>query len=46
MKKILIFSAGPAGREVFQLIQEINKAKNEWQVIGYVDDQIQKKIKN
>ena len=37
-KKILIFSAGPAGREVFQLILNINKLKNEWEVIGYVDD--------
>ena len=34
MKKILIFSAGPAGREVCQLIKEINKKKknleNSW----------------
>ena len=37
-KKILIFSAGSAGREVFQLILNINKLKNEWEVIGYVDD--------
>ena len=37
-KKILIFSAGSAGGEVFQLILKINKLKNEWEVIGYVDD--------
>ena len=37
-KKILIFSAGPAGREVFQLISSINKWNDEWEVIGYVDD--------
>ena len=37
-KKIVIFSAGSAGREVFQLILNINKLKNEWEVIGYVDD--------
>ena len=37
-KKILIFSAGSAGREVFQLILSINKLQNEWEVIGYVDD--------
>ena len=43
MKEILIFSAGPAGREVFQLIKEINKRKKKWKVIGYVDDRIQKK---
>ena len=37
-KKILIFSAGPAGREVNQLIISINKANSEWEIIGYVDD--------
>ena len=48
-KKILIFSAGPAGREVFQLISSINKFKDEWEVIGYVDEdqnKIDKKIDN
>ena len=38
MKEILIFSAGPAGRETFQLINSINRSKKEWKVIGYVDD--------
>ena len=37
-KKILIFSAGSTGREVFQLISNINKLQNEWEVIGYVDN--------
>ena len=37
-KQILIFSAGGSGREIFQLIFSINKLKNEWDVIGYVDD--------
>ena len=37
-KKILIFAAGPAGREIFQLISSMNKSANEWEVIGYVDD--------
>ena len=41
-KKILIFSAGAAGREVFQLILSINKLQNEWEVIGYVDDDVNK----
>jgi len=41
-KKILIFSAGSAGREVFQLILSINKLQNEWEVIGYVDDDTNK----
>jgi len=37
-KKILIFSAGPAGREINQLILNINKFKSEWDVVGFVDD--------
>ena len=45
MKKLLIFSAGPAGREVYQLITEINKKKRTWNVIGYVDDNLSSKIK-
>ena len=37
-KKILIFSAGSASREVFELIQSINKHNDSWEVVGYVDD--------
>ena len=37
-KKILIFSAGSAGREVNQLISSINKEEDSWEVIGYVDN--------
>tara|TARA_Y100000590_G_scaffold469471_1_gene657238 strand:+ start:1714 stop:2358 length:645 start_codon:yes stop_codon:yes gene_type:complete len=37
-KKILIFSAGSTGREIFQLITAINKFNDEWEVVGYVDD--------
>jgi len=37
-KKILIFSAGSAGREVYQLISSINKNSQIWEVIGYVDN--------
>jgi len=44
-KKILIFSAGPAGREVNQLIISINKANPEWEVVGYVDDDPKKSNK-
>ena len=36
-KKIIIFSAGSAGREVFQLISIINKLNKKWEVVGYVD---------
>ena len=41
-KKVLIFSAGSAGRDILQLITTINKIKNEWNVIGYVDDDTKK----
>ena len=41
-KKILIFSAGAAGREVSQLILSINKLQKAWEVIGYVDDDANK----
>jgi sugar O-acyltransferase (sialic acid O-acetyltransferase NeuD family) len=37
-KKILIFSVGSAGREVYQLISSINKINETWEVVGYVDD--------
>ena len=37
-KKILIFTAGSAGRETFKLIEEINTfSKDKWQVLGYID---------
>ena len=44
-KKILIFSSGPAGKEVLFLINEINKKnpKQGWEVVGFVD---KKKNKN
>jgi len=38
MKKILIFTAGSAGRDIYQLISTINKLNEEWEVIGYVDN--------
>ena len=44
-KKILIFTAGSAGRELFKLIQEINMKKNQWEVIGYVDIDLKKRGK-
>ena len=48
-KKILIFSSGPAAKEVLFLIHEINKRnpKKKWEVLGFVDKKItKKKIKN
>ena len=37
-KKILIFTAGSAGREAFKLISEINLFnESKWEVLGYID---------
>jgi|TARA_B100001063_G_C16599470_1_gene469930 sugar O-acyltransferase (sialic acid O-acetyltransferase NeuD family) len=37
-KKIIIFTAGSAGRETFKLIKEISLlSKNKWEVLGYID---------
>ena len=38
MRKIYIYSCGGGGREIIRLINEINKDENQWEVIGYIDD--------
>jgi sugar O-acyltransferase (sialic acid O-acetyltransferase NeuD family) len=38
MKKIAIIGAGGFGREVAQLVKDINKREITWDVIGYFDD--------
>ena len=38
MKDIYIFSAGPGGRDLYQLINDINKIKKTWNVLAYVDN--------
>ena len=38
MKDIAIIGAGGFGREVAWLIEDINKVKNEWNIVGFVDD--------
>lgn len=43
VKKILIFSAGSLGVEILELINQINKNKKEFDVVGFVDN---KKSKN
>lgn len=37
MKSIYIFSSGPGGRDLFQLINDINKKNKEWNILGYID---------
>lgn len=38
MKDIVIVGAGGFGREVAWLVEEINKVKHEWNILGFVDD--------
>jgi sugar O-acyltransferase (sialic acid O-acetyltransferase NeuD family) len=41
MKKIVIIGVGGFGREVAWLIERINKVKLTWEIIGFVDDNIE-----
>ena len=45
MKKIIIIGAGAFSREVFWLIEEINNTKNEWEILGFLDDNLENKGK-
>lgn len=38
MKDIVIIGAGGMGRETAWLIEEINKKKNEWNLLGFLDE--------
>ena len=38
MKDIAIFGVGGFGREVLTLIQDINRVKSKWNIIGFFDD--------
>lgn len=38
MRKIVIFGAGGFGREVLEMINQINLIKPTWDVIGFIDD--------
>lgn len=40
MKDLVIIGAGGFGREVAWLIEEINKVNQEWNIIGFVDDNV------
>lgn len=43
MKRIVIIGAGGFGREVAWLIEDINKKKKEFEILGFLDDSIEKK---
>ena len=38
MKDIVIIGAGGVGRETAWIIEEINKQNEEWNILGYIDD--------
>lgn len=38
MKNIVIYGSGGFAREVVHLIEDINKASNQWEVLGFLDD--------
>src|SRR5689334_6080041 len=38
-KPLAIFGAGGLGREILQLVRQINEASPTWQVLGFYDDQ-------
>jgi sugar O-acyltransferase (sialic acid O-acetyltransferase NeuD family) len=38
MKKLVIYGAGGFGREIACLVNSINKVKNEWEMVGFIDD--------
>lgn len=40
MKDLVIFGAGGFGREIQWLIERINEVKDEWNILGYIDDGI------
>ena len=42
MKDIVIIGAGGFGREVAWLIEDINKEKSKWNLLGFIDDNIKK----
>ena len=41
-KKIVIYGAGGFGREVQWLIERINQQEPTWEILGYIDDGVQK----
>ncbi|MCW1929100.1 acetyltransferase [Bhargavaea beijingensis] len=41
MKKIVIYGSGGFAKEVAQLIEDINENKPIWEVLGYIDDNIE-----
>lgn len=38
MKDLVIYGAGGLGRELLEIVEEINKGGEEWHILGFVDD--------
>ncbi|MPQ44856.1 acetyltransferase [Clostridium tarantellae] len=45
MKDLVIIGAGGFGREVAWLVEEINENKKQWNLLGFIDDDISKQGK-
>lgn len=41
MDKIIIIGAGGIGKETAFLIEQINECKHQWEIVGFVDDNIE-----
>jgi len=46
MKDIIIFGAGGFAREVLWTIEDINQEKNEWNILGFIDEKNDKETLN
>lgn len=46
LKDIVIYGAGGFGKEIACLIKSINKEKATWNLIGFIDDTLEKGFKN
>lgn len=38
MEDIILYGSGGMAREVVELIEDINKVENRWNILGYIDD--------
>lgn len=41
MKKIVVYGSGGFARELVHLIEDINEHENTWEVLGYIDDNVE-----
>ncbi|MFC2071542.1 acetyltransferase [Chloroflexota bacterium] len=38
MKSVVIFAAGGFGRQVLEIFRDCNKISNQWDIVGFIDD--------